>query len=159
MKSLNKVQLIGHTGNDPELKEVSAGLRVCRLSLATSETWKDKDGNKQERTEWHNLMVWGKLGEMAQKYIKKGTLIYVEGKIRSNTIEQQDGTSKKYVNINVDSLIMLSPKTQSGQATNHQQPVVATQSPPGAAPVQSQTTEKADIGDWLLGDGEDDLPF
>jgi single-strand DNA-binding protein len=93
---LNKVTLIGHLGKDPELRNISSGATVTRFSLATSERYKDKDGNIQTQTEWHNIVLWRDQAEMAAKYLKKGMLVYVEGKITSRSWDDKDG-NKRYI--------------------------------------------------------------
>ena len=123
---LNKVTLIGRIGRDPEIRYTTDGKAVASFSLATSETWKDKDGSKKEKTEWHNCVAWGKLGEIAGEYIKKGTLLYCEGKIESREYEGKDGVKRKQYNIVLSSLKMLGggksdkqnqekPATQEGE--------------------------------------------
>ena len=116
MSSVNKVFLIGRTGKDPEVKEVN-GTTVAKFSLATSENWKDKDGNKKEATEWHNIVIWGKLCEVVRKYVKKGDLLYVEGKIKAEKWEK-DGVSRYTTNIVVDQLTMLGSKSDKPEEKN-----------------------------------------
>jgi len=94
--SVNKVILIGNLGKDPELRFTSTGSAVANFSIATSEQWNDRDGNKQERTEWHNIVVWGKQGELCGQYLAKGRQIYVEGSIRTRSYDDKSG-NKRYV--------------------------------------------------------------
>jgi single-strand DNA-binding protein len=95
MSGINKVILIGRLGTDPEVKNVSASSTVARLSVATSEAWTDKEGQKQERTEWHRVVVWGKLAELCGKYLTKGRQVYVEGRLQTRSWEDQQG-QKRY---------------------------------------------------------------
>lgn len=95
MSGVNKVIIIGRLGNDPELKQTAGGQSVCTLSIATSEAWKDQNGQKQERTEWHRVVVWGKSGENCAKYLSKGRQAYVEGRLQTRSWEDQNG-QKKY---------------------------------------------------------------
>ena len=95
MSGVNKVIIIGRLGNDPELKSVSSGNSVARLSVATSENWKDKDGQKQERTEWHRVVFWGKQAELAGKYLSKGRQVYIEGRLQTRSWEDPQG-QKRY---------------------------------------------------------------
>lgn len=95
MAGINKVILVGRLGADPEVKTVSGGNTVARLSLATSESWNDKQGQKQERTEWHRVVVWGKLAELCGRYLNKGRQVYVEGRIQTRQWEDQQG-QKRY---------------------------------------------------------------
>ena len=95
MSGVNKVILVGRLGADPELKVVGQGSSVARLSLATSESWTGKDGQKQERTEWHRVVVWGKLADICGKHLSKGRQVYVEGRIQTRSWEDQQG-QKRY---------------------------------------------------------------
>ena len=94
--SVNKVILIGNLGKDPELRFTSTGSAVANFSIATSEQWNDREGNKQERTEWHNIVVWGKQSESCSQYLAKGMQVYVEGSIRTRSYDDKSGT-KRYV--------------------------------------------------------------
>lgn len=95
MSGVNKVIIIGRLGTDPETKTVSTGSSVTRMSVATSETWVDRDGQKQERTEWHRVVVWGKLAEICAKYLSKGRQVFVEGRLQTRSWEDNQG-QKKY---------------------------------------------------------------
>jgi single-strand DNA-binding protein len=94
--SVNKAILVGNLGKDPEVRFTGSGKAVCKFSLATSSTWNDNDGNKQERTEWHNIIVWGKQGENCGKFLSKGRQVFVEGEIRSRSYDDKDG-NKRYI--------------------------------------------------------------
>lgn len=94
MQGVNKVILIGRLGQDPELRVTPSGQQVCTLSLATSESW-TKDGNKEERTEWHRVILWGKSAENASKYLKKGSGAYIEGKLQTRSWDDKEG-QKRY---------------------------------------------------------------
>jgi single-strand DNA-binding protein len=94
--SVNKVILVGNLGKDPEVRFTNSGSAVARLAVATSEVWNDRDGNRQERTEWHNVVVWGKQGEHCGQYLAKGRQVYVEGSIRTRSYDDKTGT-KRYV--------------------------------------------------------------
>src|SRR6478735_450377 len=96
MAGVNKVILIGRLGKDPEVRTLESGRKVANLTLATSETYKDKNGEKQEITEWHNINFWGPAAEVLEKYLKKGSQLYVEGKLRTRSYEDKEG-NKKYV--------------------------------------------------------------
>jgi len=95
MAGVNKVIVLGRLGADPEIKNVSANSTVARLSVATSENWTDRDGKKQERTEWHRIVVWGKLAELCGKYLTKGRQVYVEGRLQTRSWEDPQG-QKRY---------------------------------------------------------------
>jgi len=94
--SVNKVILIGNLGKDPEVRYTANGKAVARFSLATSEVWNDAEGNRQERTEWHNIIVWGKQGETCGQYLAKGRQCYIEGSIRSRSYDDKSG-QKRYI--------------------------------------------------------------
>ncbi len=95
MAGINKVILVGNLGGDPEMKYTANGQAVARFNIATSESWTDKQGQKQERTEWHKIVVWGKLGEICGKHLSKGRQAYVEGRLQTRQWEDQQG-QKKY---------------------------------------------------------------
>lgn len=107
MSSLNKAMIIGNLGADPELRYTAGGMSVATFNVATKETWKDKGGAKQERTEWHRIVAWGKLGEQAGEYLKKGRLVYVEGRIQSREYEGKDGVKRKAFEIVASTFRML----------------------------------------------------
>ena len=94
--SVNKVLLIGNLGKDPEVRFTGSGQAVARFPVATSEVWNDKEGQRQERTEWHNVVVWGKQGETCGQYLQKGRQVYVEGSIRTRQYDDKDG-NKRYI--------------------------------------------------------------
>lgn len=95
MSGVNKVIIVGRLGNDPEVKTVASGQTVCRLSVATSENWTDRDGQKQERTEWHRIVVWGKMAEICGQHLSKGRQVYLEGRLQTRSWEDQQG-QKRY---------------------------------------------------------------
>lgn len=94
--SVNKAILVGNLGKDPEIRFTGTGRAVCKFPLATTTSWNDNDGNKQERTEWHNIIVWGKQGENCGKFLSKGRQVFVEGEIRSRSYDDKDG-NKRYI--------------------------------------------------------------
>lgn len=111
--SLNKVMLIGRLGKDPEIKTIPSGKKVANFSMATDEGYK-KDGVKVEKTEWHKIIVWDKLAEIVDKYVKKGSLIYIEGKISTRAWDDKDGNKKYTTEITADTMSMLGGKTDGG---------------------------------------------
>lgn len=120
MSGINKVIIVGRLGQDPEMKAVGQGSTVTRLSVATSEAWNDKNGQKQERTEWHRITVWGKLAEICGKYLSKGKMVYVEGKLQTRSWE--DNGQKKYATDIVASTVQfLSPNTGANTSTDQSQ--------------------------------------
>ncbi len=107
-KSLNKVLLIGNLGKDPELSYTASGIAVAKFSIATNERWKDNEGNFQERTEWHNVIAWRKLAEICGQYLKKGSKVYVEGKLQTRSWDDKNTGQKRYATeVVADDLIML----------------------------------------------------
>lgn len=107
MSSLNKVCLIGNLGNDPEMRYTVDGVAIANLSIATSERWKDKDGKKQEKTEWHRIVFYKGLAEVAGEYLKKGAMIYLEGKLRTREWEDKEGIKRFTTEITGNLLKML----------------------------------------------------
>lgn len=93
---VNKVILVGHLGADPDMRYTPSGQGVCELRLATSESWNDKNGQRQERTEWHRVVVWGKRAEICSKYLAKGRQVYIEGRIQTRNYDDKDG-NKRYI--------------------------------------------------------------
>lgn len=114
--SINKVILVGRIGKDPETKYMPNGEAVTNATLATSETWKDKAGEKQEKTEWHNLTFYRRLAEIAGEYLKKGSMIYVEGKLSTRKWQDKEGNDRYTTGIIVSDMQMLSGKTEGAQA-------------------------------------------
>ena len=123
MASINKVILIGNLGKDPEIRHLEGGVAVARFPIATSETYKDKTGNKVERTEWHNIVAWRGLAEVSEKYLKKGQSVYIEGKIRTNNYQDKEGIQRYSVEIVADNMTMLGGRADgsNGQGTNTQE--------------------------------------
>ena len=122
MSGVNKVILVGHVGKDPEVRYLEGGVAVARLPLATSESYKNKEGQKIEQTEWHNIVLWRGLAEITEKYVRKGRLIYIEGKIRSRSYG--DENNKKYITeIIADSMTMLGgPRVEDSNSQSNEAP-------------------------------------
>ncbi len=106
-KSLNKVMLIGNLGKDPELRYTTSGVAVATFTIATNESWKDQEGNLQERTEWHNIVAWRKLAEICGEWLKKGKKVYIEGRLQTRSYDDKNGVKKYVTEIVADDLIML----------------------------------------------------
>jgi len=114
-KSLNKVMLIGNLGKDPEVKYTPSGVPVAKFSLATNERYKDKGGEWQDRTEWHNIVAWQRLAEIVGEYVKKGSKIYIEGRIQTSSWEDKQSGEKKYrTEIVANDLVLLSGRSDTG---------------------------------------------
>ena len=112
-RGVNKVILIGNLGGDPEVKQISSGATVANATLATNESWTDKSGSKQERTEWHRLVFWNKLAEIVGQYLKKGSKIYCEGRLQTRQWEK-DGAKMYTTEINVSDMQMLDGRGDDG---------------------------------------------
>jgi single-strand DNA-binding protein len=157
MASVNKVILIGNLGKDPEVRHLEGGVAVARFPIATSESFKDKNGEKQERTEWHNIVVWRGLAEVAEKYLKKGQSVFIEGKIRTNSYQDKEGNQRYNTEIVADNMTMLGGASGSGNSGsgNYQSS--------SASPNQSQQSSGAAAGKGnssaFQNDEPDDLPF
>lgn len=129
--SVNKVILVGNLGKDPELRYTPSGTAVATFSLATTERYKDRDGNRQDKTEWHNIVAWRQLAEICGKYLHKGKQIYVEGKIQTRSYDDRDGNKRYITEIVMDQMHMLGSRDDnqagggyagSGQSSNQGRP-------------------------------------
>jgi single-strand DNA-binding protein len=129
MSNLNKVLLMGRLGKDPELRYTTDGTPVATFSMATSETYKDRSGVKQERTEWHNIVAWRKLAEIAGEYLKKGRLVYVEGRIQSREYEGRDGVKRRVYEIVASDMKMMPSGQGQGQPQEERRPFGAPRGP------------------------------
>jgi len=118
MAAINKVIIIGNLGKDPEVRKTQGGTSVASFSVATTEKFTDKSGNKQEKTEWHNIVMWDKMAELAGKYLKKGSSVYLEGKLQTTSWEDKNGGGKKYkTEIIANQMQFLGGKSDSKQST------------------------------------------
>ncbi len=113
-RGVNKVILIGNLGGDPEIKQISSGATVANVTLATNESWTDKSGQKQERTEWHRLVFWNKLAEIVGQYLKKGSKIYCEGRLQTRQWENKEGAKMYTTEISVTDMQMLDGRGDDG---------------------------------------------
>ena len=149
MAGINKVILIGNLGKDPELRYTPGGQPVASFSLATTERWSDKNGQRQDRTEWHNIVVWGKLAELANQYLKKGRSAYIEGRITNRSWDDRDGNKKYRTEIVANQIQFLGGPAAGGDA----QPVAE------SAPVADAQFDQSAPANAGVSAGEDDLPF
>lgn len=118
-RSLNKVQLIGHLGADPELRYTNTGKAVTTFSISTNDAWTDANGQAQEKTEWHKVVAWEKLGEIAGEYLAKGRQVYLEGKLQTRSYDDQKSGTKKYVTeIIAREIILLGKRFEQGVAAH-----------------------------------------
>lgn len=140
MAGVNKVILLGNLGKDPEIRQLETGVKVASFSLATTESYKGKDGNRVDQTEWHNIVLWRGLAEVAEKYLKKGNTVYVEGKIRTRSWEDKEGNKRYTTEIIGDNMTMIGGKKDHDNA----------QTPNNSAPEQPEINPSQEA---------DDLPF
>ncbi|MFQ5529527.1 MAG: single-stranded DNA-binding protein [Gemmatimonadota bacterium] len=145
-RSLNKAQLIGNLGADPEIRSTTSGTRVATLSIATSRRWNDRQGQQQEKTEWHRVVCWDKLAEICERFLKRGDRLYVEGSIEYRQWEGQDGQTKYTTEIRARELIMLGGRDGGGESPR---------------PRSASTASSGDFSEFSNESlaGEDDLPF
>ncbi len=157
--ALNKVMLIGNLGADPEVRYMPSGGAVTNLRLATSERWKDKQtGENQERTEWHRVVLFNRQAEIAGEYLRKGSKIYIEGSLRTNKWQGQDGQDRYTTEIVAREMQFLDNK-QSGGTANFDQPQQSGFAPNQPAPAQNQAASAPQSAPVDNGDFEDDIPF
>ena len=165
-RGVNKVILVGNLGNDPEVKYTQGGMAITTISLATTSVRKDKDGNQQERTEWHRVKLFGKLGEIAGEYLKKGRQVYIEGSIRYDKFTGQDGVEKYFTDIIADDMQMLGGGSGEGggmggggrgefRGGGGDRP----QRAPQSAPAPRREAPAARNNDFGSDFADDDIPF
>jgi single-strand DNA-binding protein len=157
--SVNKVILIGNVGKDPEVRYLDNNLPICKLSLATSEVYKNKAGEKVTTTEWHNVILWRGLAEVAEKYVKKGSQIYIEGRLRTRSFDDKDKIKRYTTEIVADILQLLGKRTDesgahgpamnSAELSSNDHPQTETEIVPDIQQPQEKRT----------GEKDDDLPF
>ncbi len=146
--SVNKVILVGNVGKDPETRYLESGVAVCNFPMATSETYKNRDGEKVTNTEWHNIVLWRNLAEIANQYVKKGTQLYIEGRIRTRSWEDRDGNKRYITEVVGDNMQMLGrpPKDNEGST--------------GSGTQGTRDDKPDETGDTSQGPNDvDDLPF
>lgn len=151
MSSLNKVMLIGRLGKDPEIRYTTDGSAVANFSLATSESWTDKAGTRQERTEWHNIVAWTRLADLAKRYLAKGRQVYIEGRIRTREYDDKEGNKRRITEIVANQMVLLGsrPEGMEGVGGGSMQRS-APSSEPGPSPMPGGA--EVEITD-------DDIPF
>lgn len=144
--SVNKVILVGNLGMDPEIKVMTSGAKMARLRIATSESYTDKNGERVTNTEWHTVILWRGLAEVAEKYLRKGSQIFVEGKLRTRSYDDQEGNTKYVTEVMGDNFTMLGSPRDGSEAPRPE----ATSTPRGKADVSPDTSNDESF---------DDLPF
>jgi len=154
MPSVNKVILLGNLGRDPELRFLPNGDAVCNFSIATTDSWKDKAGEKQEKTEWHNIVMYRKLAEIAGEYLKKGRPVYLEGRLQTRKWQTKDGQDRYTTEIVADNMQMLGGRDAGAQTSS--------KSDYNQEPVKTDSSSKASESNTAASsfdEFEDDIPF
>jgi single-strand DNA-binding protein len=148
MASVNKVILVGNLGKDPEVRYMPDGGAVCNFSIATTENWKDKSGVKQEKTEWHNIVMYRRLAEIAGEFLKKGRPVYIEGSLQTRKWEK-DGVTRYSTEVIANQMQMLGGKDGSDSSSSQS----------SSAPGQTPSEKQRDKVDGSFDDFDDDIPF
>lgn len=148
MAGVNKVILVGHLGKDPEVRHLESGAAVANFSMATTESYKDKNGNRQDQTEWHNIVLWRGLAEVAEKYLKKGNLVYIEGKLKTRSWQDKEGATRYTTEIVGDNMTMLGSKSDNSSSSS--------QNDVDRESDKKEVRQKVDLEEEKE---EDDLPF
>lgn len=155
-RSLNRVEIIGNLGADPEIRSTTSGVRVATLSVATNRRWTDRQGQTQEKTEWHRVICWDRLAEICERFLKRGDRVYVDGSIEYRQFEGQDGQTKYITEIRARDMIMLGGRGENadvGESTSFRG-----RSGQGGGRSEEQGGDYDDFSNEALGP-EDDLPF
>jgi single-strand DNA-binding protein len=166
-RGVNKVILIGNLGQDPELRYTGSGTAVCNMRLATTETYKDRDGNQVENTEWHNVVAWSRLAEICGEYLKKGSQVYFEGQLQTRQWEDRDGNTRYTTEVKVREMTMLGGRDSGGSSGGGGGDYDFDQSRPqqrssnnggGGGQRQQPARQQASNDDYSF-EPDDDLPF
>jgi single-strand DNA-binding protein len=167
MGSLNKATLIGNLGKDPEVRAIPSGAKVANFSIATTESYTGKDGNKVDKTEWHNIVMWRGLAEVAEKYLRKGSQVYIEGRLQTRSWDDQNGQKRYTTEIVADNMVMLgrpagggggSPREGGDNYSNQREPSAAPSRSSGGAPGYGGGAGYG-APSSMPPQAEDDLPF
>jgi len=152
---VNKVILVGNLGKDPITQDIGNGVKKATFSLATTESLPTRDGTKTDHTEWHNIILWRGLAEVAEKYLRKGHTVYIEGRLRSRQYDDKDGNKRNITEILCDNLVMLGGGKQAGPA-----PIVTSpQEQFGTQPINQNDTSQENNTTFSNDSANDDLPF
>jgi single-strand DNA-binding protein len=159
--SVNKVILIGNVGKDPDVRYLDNGAVVSNFSLATSETYNNKNGERVTNTEWHNIVMWRGLAQVAEKYVRKGSQLYIEGKIRSRSYDDKDGNKRYITEIVADNMTLLGRPRNEEETKSSSSSTQADSSRVDDTPNQNHSENTGSQTDTnpFNGDAEDDLPF
>jgi single-strand DNA-binding protein len=149
---VNKVILVGNLGNDPEMRHTPSGAGVCEFRLATGESWNDKNGQRQERTEWHRIVVWGKMADICSKYLSKGRQVYVEGRLQTRTWDDKEGNKRYMTEVVANEIKFLGNKEGGGGGGGSGRG--------GTGGGMDEPPPPSDFGGGSFGGGpDDDIPF
>ena len=148
--SVNKVILLGRLGQNPELKHIPSGQGVCTFPIATSEAWTDKSGQKQEKTEWHRIVVWGKLAELCNQYLSKGRQVFVEGKLQTRSWDDKNGGKRYSTEILANTVQFLGSSANANTSANESRPTENSNSDPSETEFNISTDSNF---------AADDIPF
>lgn len=156
-RSLNKAMIIGNLGSDPDIRTTGSGTRVANFSVATSRSWTGRDGTQQEKTEWHRIVAWDKLADIAERFLKKGDRVYVEGEIEYRSYEDKDGVTKYSTEIRVREMVMLGGSREGGSDSGGSQGTPRQRQPQAAG----KPGDEGGYEDFKGGSfpEDDDLPF
>jgi single-strand DNA-binding protein len=160
-KSLNKVMLLGNLGKDPEVRYTASGKAMATFSIATSFQWRDQEGNDQERTEWHRVVAWGRLGEICGEYLSKGKQVFIEGRIQSRDWEDQDGNKRTTVEIVATDMILLGGGSagQNRETRDYDDRPAKRQAPPPRGRQAGEPQKRSDTSRNEPPPPEDEIPF
>jgi single-strand DNA-binding protein len=152
---INKVILVGHLGKDPITQDIGNGVKKATFSLATTEPLYSRDGTKVEHTEWHNIILWGKLADVAEKFLRKGQMVYLEGHIRSNQYTDKEGIKRSFIDIVCDTMTMLG----GGKQPSTEPVVTSSQGQFGTQPINQNDPVQENNMNYSNEGSNDDLPF
>lgn len=161
-RSVNKAIIVGNLGADPEIRSIASGARVANISVATSRRWTDRGGAQQEKTEWHRIVLWEKLADIAERYLKKGDTVYIEGEIEYRSYEDKDGVTKYMTEIRGRELVMLGSRDGGGGGGAGGGAMGSQNVQSSRKPAPAKTGSNGDYEDFetKFPEGEDDdLPF
>lgn len=158
--SVNKVILIGNLGRDPEVRYLEGGTAVANFPIATSESYRDRNtGERITQTEWHNIVLWRGLAEVAEKYLRKGNQVYIEGKLRTRSWDDQNGNTRYTTEVVADNMTMLGGRPEEGAARQQQQQQAQPAAQPTAQAAAQPTAQSQSAPAPKPAEPEDDLPF
>ncbi len=158
-RSVNKAIIVGNLGADPEIRSIASGARVANISVATSRRWTDRSGAQQEKTEWHRIVLWEKLADIAERYLKKGDSVYIEGEIEYRSYEDKDGVTKYMTEIRGRELVMLGSREGGGGGGGGMGSSSAPARRAAPAPAASKSQPSYEDFETKFPDDDDDLPF